>query len=326
MTVKRVKRVFLGLVILYLAIFVARAAYDIATFTETGIDENYNIYYPVERAELKSFSNIASEKLAYNATDGAAAGVLEQKYERIANIVTKTVNYDADMERFNSILVDHNAVIQMENRRGLAGGRRVDLTIGVRPGEFDAMEAAISQIGTLISSSTTTTDKTYEYRQILAEKETLERRKESYEELKKQGGSIPDLLQLEERIIDVESQIQQILVGLGEYSDENALCTINYTIYEGIETGTPRKLWNALKWATMIYFIIIGIILFTIVAALIIAWCWSKLKKFLTDKPAPADWDVQNPLPPPQPEQQTWSEADSGTEQPEEEKDTEQLD
>ncbi|MCL2059919.1 MAG: DUF4349 domain-containing protein [Oscillospiraceae bacterium] len=297
MTIKQVKRILLIYAVIYIVLFIARAAYDLATFTDLDIDDNYNIYYTAERADIKAVSNYASVKMPIVADVAAAVGVLEQKYERIASIVSKTIDYDADIGQFNAVLEAHSAVIQMENRRGLPGGRRVDLTIGVRPESFDTMVAAISQIGAIISSSTTTTDKTYEYRQMLAEKETLERRRASYEELRLHGGSIPDLLQLEERIIDVESQIQQLMVGLGEYSDENALCTINYTIYEGAAAGTPRKLWNALKWSTMVYLMVIGITIVTIIAALVVVWSWNWLKKLLSDKPASAP----PPEPPPAP-------------------------
>ena len=284
MSIKTFKKTILGFIVLYFAIFLARAVYDIITFKETDAVDNYNIYYVAEK-DARSVSNYASEQMVYN-VGGAEAAVLDQKYERIASIISKTVNYDADMEHFNAILDEHKAVIQMENRRGLPGGRRADFTIGVRPEAFDAMQEAISRIGAIVSSSVIKTDKTYEYRQMLAEKETLERRRASYEELRKFGGSIPDLLSLEDKIIEVESQIQQQLIGLGEYSDDNALCTINYTLYEGSEAGTLRKLWNALKWSTATYAIILCIVIFTAIAARIFVWSWSKIKETLADKPA----------------------------------------
>ena len=296
MKLKMFKRVILGLIILYLIILFARAIYDLNTYSDAEAANNYNVYFSAEK-EIRSVNNYASETMVYN-TEGAAVSSLDQKYERIADIVSRTVNYDADMDRFNVILTEYGAVIQMENRRGLTGGRRADLTVGVRPDAFDAMQDAVSQIGVVVSSSITKTDKTYEYRQMLAEKETLESRRASYEELRKLGGNIPDLLSLEDKIIEVESQIQQQLIGLGEYSDENALCTINYTLYEGTEAGVLRKLWNALKWSTATYAIILGVMIFTAFAAFVFVWCWSHIKMLLTEKPAvTASEHVKNPKP-----------------------------
>ena len=284
MSKKALKRIFIGFIALYFIIFAARAVYDLITFNDTDITDNYNIYYTGEKEVGRSINNYASLKMEY-AGDGSTVSVMDQKYERIASITSKTVKFDSDMERFNSILEEHRAVVQMENRRGLAGSRRIDLVIGVRPESFDAMQSAISQIGRIISSTITKTDKTYEYRQMLAEKETLERRRASYEELKKMGGSISEMLQLEDKIIEVEAQIQQQLIGLGEYSDENALCTINFSLNEGTEASILRKLWNALKWSTITYTIIIAVLLFTTFVVFVILQFWNYLKRMLVEKP-----------------------------------------
>ena len=286
MNYKSFKRLLLGFVILYFIIFSARAVYDLLTLTDIETGDSYNVYYGAEK-EARLSSNYASERVVYTA-GAAAPSVLDQKYERIANLVAKTVNYDSDMEQFNALIAGHRAVVQSENRRGLSGGRRADFRVGVRPESFDDMQAAVSKIGVLTSSSVTKTDKTYEYRQMLAEKETLERRRAGFEDLKKHGGSIPELLQLEEKIIEVEAQIQRQLIGLGEYSDDNALCTINYTLYEGTEAGTLRKLWNALKWATATYAAIMGLLILSAIAALIFIWCLGHIRRMLADKPAPS--------------------------------------
>jgi len=294
MTFSNVKKVFTGLVILYIAMFFSRMVYDFTVYD--SIDTGYTtpVYYSGEIL-AKTVNNYAS--LRMDTAPGGAQFVLDQKYERIANIVTKTANYDADMGRFDDALKKYRAVVQIENRRGLAGSRRAEFTIGVRPDNFDEMHATLSGIGKLTSTTTTTNDKTYEYRQMLAERDTLERRMAGYEELRKHGGTIPDLLQLEEKIIEVEAQIQQQKIGLGEYSDENAFCTINYTIYEGTEIGALRRAWNTLVWTTSTYLIIVAVLLFTAFAALLFAWCWSKFKKLLHDKPAPVE-----PYVPAQPE------------------------
>lgn len=287
---KALKRIFLGFIALYFVIFAVRAVYDLITFQDTDVANNYNIYYTGEKEDMRSVKNYASQKMEYS--EGQSATVLDQKYERIASITSKTVNYENDLGHFKATLEENRAVVQMENSRGLPGSRRVDLVIGVRPENFDAMQAAVLQIGRVTSSTTTKTDKTYEYRQMLAEKATLERRLASYAELKERGGSISEMLQLEDKIIEVEAQIQQQLIGLGEYSDENALCTINFSLYEGSEAGVTRKLWNALKWSTITYVIIIAILLFAAFAAFVLAGVWNYLKKTLVDKPEAAQPDI----------------------------------
>lgn len=283
MNKKILKRIFIGFFIIYIALFSVRAVYDLITFTDADIKVSNSLALSSEPGYSYT-RNYASSKLEFP-TENAADSSIDQKYEKIADIVSKTTNYDDDIENFNSIMEAHTAVIQMENRRGLAGSRRVDMIIGVRPEEFDSMQESISKVGIITSSTITKTDKTNEYRQILAEKATLDLRLESYNELKERGGSISEMLELGDKIIEVESQIQQQLLDLGEYSDENSLCTINFTLNEGRDAGIAHKLWHAVQWTTGTYAIIIGIILLVSLAALVLLALWNYLKKALADKP-----------------------------------------
>ena len=284
MSKKAFKRIFLGFIALYFVIFTARVIYNLITFSDTDIAQNSNIYYQGEGLSVP-LRNIASSKTEYEATGSATGGILDQKYERVASIAAKTVDYDNDFARLEVLVEEYRAIIQMENRTGLQGNRRANFMVGVRPEHFEDMEAEILKIGRVTSSTATKTDKTNEYRQLLAEKDTLEKRLESYNELKEKGGSISEMLEVEEKIIEVQALIQEQTVGLGEYTDENALCTINFTLSEGREAGALRKLWNALLWSTMIYFfIILGLLGITFVTFIILA-LWNYLKKTLVDKP-----------------------------------------
>jgi len=280
MNKKVFKRIIIVLLAVYAAIFAVRVTYEFLTFRE-GYFGNIS-YSNIMDIGSNSVRNYASEKMVYY-TDGAQS-VLDQKYERIANITSKTAKYDEDYEQFGALLEEYNAVLQTENRRGLRGERRAELVIGVRPESFDDMEAALLAIGKITSSNTTKIDKTYDFRQMLAEKETLEHRLNSYNALKLQGGSISELIQLEDKIIEVQSLIQQQMIGLGEFSDENALCTINFTLYEGSETVAPRIIWSAMQWSFAVYMAVLLGLLLVIFAAFMLLQFWKSLTKNLADK------------------------------------------
>lgn len=288
------KRLFAGFIALFFVIFAARGIHDLYSYNDSdiviqnnypdysfsvGIGSSYIKNYATQRMEFKD-----SAGLIVGGTD-ASVSVLDQKYERIANIVSKTVSYDADLKHFNEILEENRAVVQNEQQQGLPGRRSIELVIGVRPENFDAMQEKVSNIGKNISYTITKTDKTYEYRQMLAEKDTLERRRTSYEELKNKSGSISELLQLEAKIIEVDEQIQQQLINLGEYSDDNALCTINFSLYEGTRTSAMRLLWGSFLWSTGVYMSIIGVLLFVAFAAFVIVKFLIYLRKAFTEKP-----------------------------------------
>jgi len=275
---KTLKLIFLALVALYLVLFAGRAIYE---FNREAGDDYYYNYWPGSSA-IRNYASKTWDTISTPASIGAP--VIDQKYERIANIASKTSDFDSDLKRLNSLLDEYNAIVQMENNRGLSGNRQIDLVIGVRPESFDAIQAKISQIGRTTSITITKTDRTYDYLQSLADKEALERRLASYEDLKAHGGSVTELLQLEERIFDVEAQIQRQLIGLSSYSDENALCTINFSLYEKTGLSVFDKLWNALSWTTNTYCIIIAVLMLTVLSAVIIAWGYNYLKKLLTEK------------------------------------------
>jgi len=284
MKISLIKRIFVAFVIVFIVLYAARAIYSYNINQDSGMAlTNSNFYFSnaavPESSWAASRKNYASERVEY--TTAGSASVIDQKYERVANIVSKTISYDSDLSRFQQAVEANKAVIQMENSRGLQGDRRVDLTIGVRPDNFDQMRDEILKIGRINSSTSTKVDKTYEYRQMLADKDTLEKRKAAYEELKNRGGTITELLQIEERIIDVETQIQQQQIGLGEYSDENALCTINFSLYEGAAVSVIFILWGALTWTAGVYASFVGVMILVGLAAFIFMHVWEYLKKTL---------------------------------------------
>lgn len=271
-TRKQFKTVLTALIVLYAVIFIARFIYDLQTFEDPEISPNY--YFQSYEDKTKS-SNVASFKMEYDREFGGTEileqkYVLEQKYEQIANITTKTISYDSDLAELDGAIEQAQAVIQTERVQGLEGKRTISRAIGVKPQYFDNCLAAVKEIGLLISSTSQKTDKTYEYRQMLAEKQELEKRLESYMSLRGRSGSINEMLSLEDKIIEVESQLLQQAVDLGEYSDDNALCTINVTMYEGNPAGASRIIWNSLKWATSCYFSILAGFLFICLAAFVL--------------------------------------------------------
>jgi len=207
---------------------------------------------------------------------------LDQKYERVASVSTKTVSYDSDVARLDAAIEQSQAVVQRENVQGIAGSRRLSRAIGVKPEYFGDCLADIQEIGALVSSTSQITDKTYEYRQMLAQKQELEKRIESYQALRSHGGSINELLSLEDKIIEVESQLLQQSVDLGEYSDDNSLCTINVSLYEGSPVSIAYKTWDAFVWTNKCYFAILAGLSLVCIAAVILVYAYVLVLKAST--------------------------------------------
>jgi hypothetical protein len=279
-TKKQFKTVFLGLLALYVLIFAARFVYDLMTYEDPAISVNY--YYTGYRNDFKSQSNVASLRKEYIGAIPGSIEILEQKYEQIANVTTKTVSFNNDLAKLDAAIEQAQAVIQTEASQGLAGSRTLMRTIGVKPQYFDSCVESVKEIGMLISFSSQKTDKTYEYRQMLAHKQELEKRLSSYYSLRERSGSIQELISLEDKIIEVESNLLKQAVDLGEYSDDNALCTINVSLYEGNPASITRIIWNSFTWVNICYFSILAGLVLICLAAIILVKAYLFLWKILT--------------------------------------------
>jgi hypothetical protein len=211
-----------------------------------------------------SKSNYASERLKVKRGDNLDLSV-DQKYEKVASIDSKTGAFDDDERRVRDLAVKYNALIQYEQSHGLTGSRSVNLGIGVPPDRFDPMVAELKGIGELSRIQIDKTDKTNEYKEIKAKRASLEKTRDALVALKSKGGRIDEFTSLENRILEIEDQIQSNGVTLGEYDQENEFCTVKLLLVEkGViqQAGISfrHRVAVALGWTIRYYAFALGIL------------------------------------------------------------------
>ena len=253
---KQFKRLVLLLIALYAVIFAARFLYNVASPDDPSPSARDSYLYSPLNSDSRAQKNVATLRQEYEGASGTQ--VMDQKYERVASVSAKTAAYEEDLLKLNGAIEQTQAVVQMESEQGLPGSRRLLRVIGVRPQFFDACLEAVQEVGIPISFNLQKTDKTYEYRQMLAQKQELEKRLESYSTLRSHEGSVNEKINLEDKIIEVESHLLMLAVDLGEYSDDNALCTINVSLQEASAVSVAHKIWSAFVWTNGCYFTILG--------------------------------------------------------------------
>jgi hypothetical protein len=187
---------------------------------------------------------------------GSAASpqVLDQKVERVSNIAASSGRFDDDAAAVRRVIAQANGVIQRENSWGLEGRRNLSLAIGVVPTAFDQAVAALRGIGRLQSATVTTTDRTGDFLALEAKRLSLEKTRDALRALRTAGASLSDLVALESRILEIEGQIQDLGVSLGEFSETRSFCTINVSLAEA-SPGPVRVLGAALDafgWALLV--------------------------------------------------------------------------
>ncbi len=184
---------------------------------------------------------------------------VEQKYEKVGTVALKSKDYESDEGRIRESIEKVEGLIQYEQSSGLEGRRSLHLAIGVVPERFDELIAALKSYGTLASIRIDKVDKTNEYKMLQAKRATLETTRESLGTLKELGtGSIEELIRLEEKISETESQIQDLGVNLGDYDAENEFCTVKCSLLEtvtiaGSEISFAQRIKVALEWTVGVY-------------------------------------------------------------------------
>jgi len=257
---------------LVLLTFIGRVIYEY-TVPEA---QPQGLYYTGNVSLSDSGSTSAVKNYANTATvyDYAADGTqINQQYEKIADLSAQSKDFENDEARLYAGVTHNNCIIQLEAKNGLPGKRVTSLTLGVKPELFDDTVKELSAIGTIISTKTTKTDKTADYKNMLAQKATLEKTMDSYTALRSRGGSLAELMSLEAKIIEVEGQIQAQDVSLSDFTVNDGLCTVNFTLSESGAVSV-RSFWSILAsaagWAALVCLSGLGLILLILAAACVL--------------------------------------------------------
>ena len=238
--------------------------------------------------------NYASEKVNYSAvkinkdivaTDAAPSPTSSShKYEKTATVKSKTSDFEDDERAVKNLSKKFNAVIQYEQNLGNKGSRESHLLIGVNPDSFDSFYHAIQKIGSIKAKEVTKIDKTNEFRKLNAKKVSLETTLASLNELKSKAGQIGDFISLHDKILEIESQLQELGVELGDFATENEYCTVRFSLHEGAtakQISTIKRVRIALEWTIQYFAIFVFsmlILVCTIFILLVIVDKWNILR------------------------------------------------
>ncbi|MFZ2960460.1 MAG: DUF4349 domain-containing protein [Candidatus Ozemobacteraceae bacterium] len=242
----------------------------------------YGFYYPTtyRSSDFSLFSslvenvkfdrkNYASAKFKGNMNSGLG---VDQKYEKIGTLKAASQDFEKDDLRLRSIIASFGGMIQFEQTSGLEDHRQLNLGIGVLPEKFDSFLAEARQVGRLLGIQIDKKDKTNEYQELKAKRSSLEKARDSLEKLKGAsvtGARVDELINLENRILSIEQEIQVLGVNLGEFDEKNEFCTVKFFLIEegrkipGI--ALVQRVKVAFEWTAKYGFVCTGFIAFCLV-------------------------------------------------------------
>ncbi|MAP01810.1 MAG: hypothetical protein CMD01_03210, partial [Flavobacteriales bacterium] len=136
---RKLKKLLGILIILFIVLFVFRLIHG---YTKKPNDN------PEQSQFFESISNykrnIASKKYRIQSEIGNQnSGNIDQKYEKIAEIRTKSSRFDNEEKFTRNKIKKYNALIQFEQKSGNKGYRKLNLVIGVPPENFDSLYAQL---------------------------------------------------------------------------------------------------------------------------------------------------------------------------------------
>ena len=237
----------------------------------------------------KDLRNYASTKVKFKpAQVGGAFRSVDQKYEKIANVGLRTLEFESDEQKLRSLIKDNSALIQFEQRQGLKRSRSLRLAIGVNPDKFDPFVAEVQQIGKLYQLTIDKSDKTNEYRDLQAKRTSLETSRKALTDLKQREGDIAAMVELEKQILKLEQAIQALGVSLGDFDVENEFVTVKVLLVE-----TRRKvvrnisIWKRLldtfAWTAQAYALLWIVLAAAAFTGLAVAFLLGKVTRMIKD-------------------------------------------
>ena len=281
----RVVRLTLIFFLGYFLLFLLRLGYGYLMMPNGPADDAYQRGYGASSV----FENDASIKKNYVSTSKAVMNPqglpaeLSQKYEKKGIVAAQTREFESDEKKTRTLISQFGGMVQHERGSGISGSRQLHFSIGVPPASFDELFQAMHGIGRVTSSNVTRIDKTNEFLALKARKVSLEKTLQGLIALKEQNGTVPDFIQLQNRILDIEQQLQNLGVDLGEFDETNSFCTVNLSLYEMEgqkirHISLTHRVKTALVWSTGFYFMLLGGIFFVGLCSFIVLLVVDRLK------------------------------------------------
>jgi len=274
-------------ILVFFLLLLLRLGYGyLNTETSYNYEQENNFFSNVENMKRNYASEANQAKLSTNTLTSIASA---QKYEKTATVRSKSTQFDTDAGKINSTTKDFEGIIQYEQNTGNKGSRELHLMIGVNPEKFDSFYSKIQAIGKIRSTEITKIDKTNEYQKLNAKKASLDKTLASLNELKSRSGAIADYVRLHDKILEIETQLQELGVELGNFDAEHEFCTVKFSLYEGAaEKGISfaGRLKVAFEWTVKFYTMLVLAFLGTVIVSFLLLLLIDKLKliKLVTNK------------------------------------------
>ena len=172
-------------------------------------------------------------------------------YERSGQLALATEVFGDDETQVRSAVTVRQALVLNEKSSGLVRERRLVLELGIHPDRFDELMNQLRGIGHLESVSVQQRDRTGEFQRLHAQRQSLQKRHAAILKLRETKNlSIDDTLRLEQRLQDIDKELQTVGVQIGDLLSKESLYHVHVALaeyYPGSRLG-PTYIWPQLRY------------------------------------------------------------------------------
>ncbi len=173
---------------------------------------------------------------------------LSRKIIYTSNIGIESKKFDEDVKTVKGLISSNGGYIQSSSQYGSEeyGNRDCHFTVRIPSKNYDAFMNAVGSVGSMTSKHEDVEDITSEYVDVQARLKSLDTKMERLRELEAKAETVEELLQIEDRINDVQYQIESYTAQKRVYDDQVDYSTVDIDIQE-VVTYTEIKAdtaWN----------------------------------------------------------------------------------
>ena len=122
---------------------------------------------------------------------------------------------------------------------------------------------------------------TNEFHKLIAQRKSLEKKLNEITKLKTERGKISEKINLQEKIYQIENELQGFGLKLGDFDFEQEFCTVKFTLQENEHNVSflllfISSIFLAFKWTLVVGIISLGIILLGSLVILVIVTILNK--------------------------------------------------
>jgi hypothetical protein len=276
---KRFRNIVLLLALLFIVLFLFRLGYGYTLKIEDEPTEEVSFdYFESGKQNYASDSKdmgYYDKGGSYESPEPQSTLAFDQKYEKIAEVKAESHAFEKDEQYVRDQVEKSNGIIQYEKKYGNDGYRRLQLQVGVPPENFDSLYQQLIRVGITHTKEIIKNDKTNDYLELNARKASLEKTHASLVKFKEVNGRIDEYIALENRILEIEEQLQSLGVNLGDFDKSNEFCTIKFALSEGKEpikvtVSFYHRCKVALEWTGVVYLRIMSGLFFAALGAFVL--------------------------------------------------------